>query len=373
MKFYEQHIISIQKQIEKATTHQQDLTGRLFFHYGSYQATGSTYHKEKLEQMVIEVITKVVADNTMDNQVLRGLLLTNIHQKKAIIQLPPDKLTTLHEHIVNRATTWIESETFAGWYSAAIVGKYFSQKADQIPEKTYLQHLVSLWNEIVRLRSDVPFSQSLVFDNNTSLGFEGIAGFLLMMIDIIEKTLNKEMLKKIVREGVRFILSFKREVDFLPHAYSVFPSAITTQHEPTVGPDRLSWSSGDLPQAFLLYQAHSFFQDTQLKKMADLVGLNTLLRKGKEHLLVEGETLYGGSTGIALTYHALFQLSGHQAYHEGYKFWMQQTLSTIDKSLYDNTYRGHEYSVLHGLTGVYLALLTEKTKIEQDWQKILLL
>ena len=347
--------------------------GRLFFHYGSYQATGSTYHKEKLEEAAIEAATKVVAEDITDNQVLRGLLLTNIHQQTTIIQLPPNKLTTLHEYIVDQATTWIEGKTFAGWYSAAIIGNYFSQKADQIPEKTYLQHLVSLWNEIERLRStDISFGQSLVFNDITSLGFEGVSGFLLMMITI-EKTVNKKMLKRIIREGIRFILSFRKEVDFLHQAYSVFPSEITTQQKPTVGPDRLSWSSGDLPQAFLLYKAHSFFQDTQLKKMADLIGLNTLLRKGKEHLLVGGEALYGGSTGVAQTYRALFQLSGHQAYHEGYKFWMQQTSATIDKSLSDGAYLGKEYSVLHGLTGIYLALLTEEATIEQEWQRILLL
>lgn len=373
MKSYEPYIISIQKQIEKATTHQHDLVGRLLFRYGSYQATGSVHHKEKLEEAVVDAITKVVAENITDNQVLRGLLLIDIYQLKPIIQLPPNKLTTLNEYISDQTTTWIGNKTFTGWYSAAIAGNYFSQRVDWVQAKAYLQHLVSLWNKVERLRSaNAPFSQSLIFNDSTSLGFEGFAGFLLMII-AIAKVVNEEVLNRIIREGIRFVLSFKREVDFLQHSYSVFPSAITAQQKPIVYPDRLSLSSGDLPQALLLYQAHSFFQDTHLKKVADLAGLNTLLRKGREHLLVDNEALYGGSTGVAQTYHALFRLSGHRAYHEGYKFWMQQTLLTINRRLYDDTYRGHEYNVLHGLTGIYLALLTEDSKIERDWQKILLL
>ena len=371
LKLHENHIKFIQKRIENAPTRRQDLTGRLLYHYGSYQATGNAYHKRKLEETVIEVVTEVVTEGITDHRVLRESLLLDIYRQKTITQLLSERLTILNNYLINKAIAWIESNTFTGWYSAAIVGSYFSQKADQVPEKTYLQHLITLWREAEKSQpADTLFSQSLAFGDLTSLGFEGIAGFLLMLITI-ESTMNEEALKRIVQQGIRFILSFKKEVDFSHQKYSVFPSAINAKKEPIIGSDYLSWSSGDLPQAFLLYKASPFFQDKQLKKMADLVGLNTLLRKGTEHTLVSGEVLYGGSSGIAQVYDALFRLSKYKAYHKGYTFWTQQTLASIDKPLYDKKYHGHEYSLLHGLVGIYLALLTD-TKKGKDWQRVLL-
>ena len=228
------YIISIQNEIEKAPTHQNFPVGRLLYHYARYQTTGESRHGEQCKEILAKVIASIVVEDITDNQILREFLLTNIYQQKIITKSLSRELGTLNEYLIDSASALIKSNTFTGWYSAGVISNFFSKKVDQVSEKVYLQHLISLWDKAERLlMRDNLFDQLLVFEDNVPLGLEGIAGFILMMI-ATEKTNDSRILKRVIQQGIRFIFFLKKDVDFSRQIYSIFPSSLDSQKKPNI-------------------------------------------------------------------------------------------------------------------------------------------
>ena len=346
------------------------LSGRLMYHYTQYKRLQAPWHKRKAEEALSRAIDEITSVPTIDHNTLREILLIDRLYQDTTVALPP--LTTLDHQLTDRAVAGIQAYTLTGWYTAAVVSCHFGSRQGQTSVNAYLQQLTAAWNEVRGATGiDCTFSQKLIYQNDTPLGLEGMAGLLLMLISI-ERSVDGSQLSELIKEGVRYLLSFRQEVDFSQQQYNVFPSAITAQGKPLEDGGCLGWSTGDLPQALLLHQAATLFHSQELLKIGHLVGLNTLLREDHS-LLVEGGELHSGSAGVAQLYHTLYQLSGHRAYYKGYKRWLRKTLNLTDTQLRNNAYAGQEYSMMHGLAGVYLTLLMHTHTDSQDWRSALLL
>lgn len=357
----------MQTQLEEQLSRSRNLPGRLLYCYTHYQISSDVRYRKKTEATLAELSTRVVEEKIADIRTLRGLLLLEAYQDTLIASSCRQELVILDEYLVDQSASWIADHTLNGWYAAAIVGRYFLLRK----EHTYLQSLVAAWRNAEKVSAGVVNTNPLLtYEDNTPLGFEGISGLLLLLTDI-EQTVHEEAIRKIIREGIRYLLSFRSEVDFSNQQYAVFPQAINGQ-ELVEGVRPLAWGGSDLAQAVLFYRAHTLFQDKQLRHTADLVGLNTLLRKDRKHLLTRDETVFGGAAGVAQTYATLYRLSGHQSYQSGYEYWLREMLISLDTQLLDR-YTGRECSLYDGLLGIYLVLLSYQTELKVSWPKALLL
>ena len=102
--------------------------------------------------------------------------------------------------------------------------------------------------------------------------------------------------------------------------------------------------------------------------MAELVGLNTLLRTTEPTTLVANSLLYRGAAGVAHLYYKLYHASGqHPAYQRGYLFWLDQTQIWLHHELATGFYQNRESELLHGLVGVGLVLLSALAGHPLDW------
>ena len=268
----------------------------------------------------------------------------------------------LDEYLINQTASWVAAGTLTGWYNAAIVGRYFLLKK----EHEHLKSLVSAWGEMGKSSGALlPTHPLRTYNEHTLLGFEGVSGLLLLLIDI-EEAVREEALREMIREGIRYLLSYQNEVDFSARRYAAFSQKAIPDNALAI--EQLGWGGSDLPQAVLLYRAHALFQEEQLKGAANLVGLNTLLRKGKAHLLTQDESVFGGAAGVAQTYDTLYRLSGHQAYQAGYQHWLKEMLISLDTQFYDK-YADKEHNLYDGLLGIYLTLLSHQNPKNSAWKK----
>lgn len=359
-------------QIENAPPAQHSLSGRLLYHYIQYERFHEDQYRNNTEDALKNAIIKLTATPTTNNSILRELLFINrLYQDEAIIKPLNAPLAILDQYLVERATTGIKDYTLMGWYAAAVISCYFAKRRIQTTVKAYLQKIISLWNK-VESEVDSAFTRGITYQDNTPLGLEGVAGLLLMLI-VIERSVTSVHLRRLIKEGVRYLLSFRRQVDFSQQDYNMFPSIINAQGKPVETPDYLGWGNGDLPQTLLFYRASDLFQNQELLQMSHLIGLNTLLRKEVKHTLAKGAELHSGSAGVAQMYRTLYQISGQQPYYQGYKLWLQHTLDLTKIQLQDNVYANQEYELMHGLVGIYLTLLTYEGKEKVDWREVLLL
>ena len=357
----------MQALLEEQLSRSHNLPGQLLYCYTRYQLSNDISFRERAEAALIELTARVVAKQVTDARTLRGLLLSGSYQDATIASSCRQALAVLDEFLVNHAAAFVKGYTLDGWYTAAVIARYFLLRNK--PE--YLEVLVNAWCETADPPTKPRVNPLLSYESHTSLGFEGISGLLILLVEIAPAVSN-ETFRKIIREGIRFLLSFRSEVDFSNRQYAVFPQAITSNQEVNGENRKLGWGGSDLAQALLFYRASGLFQDDQLRRTADLIGLNTLLRRGEEHLLTRNETVFGGAAGVAQTYATLYRLSGHQAYQEGYKHWLKEILISLDAQA-DEKYAGKEYDLYDGLLGIYLVLLSYQAEKTMNWSGALLL
>lgn len=206
-----------------------------------------------------------------------------------------------------------------------------------------------------------------------SLGLtDGLASELLLLLRLPHLGSVEADIKRYVSEGLVHLLATRRHVDFSEQRYSVFPYQLQGLEQHKVFSAALTWQHGDLGQVLLLYQAQELLQEAELTKIAELVGLNTLLRITPPTTTVTSSKLYEGAAGVAYLYHKLYKVSGQLAYCTGYKFWLSQTQYWLQQEIANGTAYQGEASLLTGLVGVGLVLLSATTAKSLDWDALIL-
>jgi hypothetical protein len=201
---------------------------------------------------------------------------------------------------------------------------------------------------------------------------EGLAAELLLLLKLHKAGFRQAPIVTRIRAGITRLLMVRHPVDFQEGQYSVFPYQVLPTSQEAAFSAELSWQRGDLGQSLLLYKAHELMQDEELIKIAELVGLNTLLRTTVQATGISTSELAQGAAGVAHLYRKLYQASHQVAYREGYSFWLGQTHSLLHKELATGFYRQREGDLLHGLAGVGLVLLSSLAEAELGWDALVL-
>ncbi len=201
---------------------------------------------------------------------------------------------------------------------------------------------------------------------------EGVAAELLLLLKLHKAGLRHASLVARIRAGISKLLAVRHPVDFLEGHYSVFPHQLLPASEEGTFSAELSWQRGDLGQSLLLYKAHELLQDDELIKIAELVGLNTLLRTTAPATGIGTAELARGAAGVAHLYRKLYQASRLAAYREGYRHWLGQTHILLRQDLAAGRYQGQEGNLLHGLVGIGLVTVASLTDAELDWDALVL-
>lgn len=201
----------------------------------------------------------------------------------------------------------------------------------------------------------------------------GLAAELLALMQLAREGAPQPALRRYVREGVQQILALKRASDFAEPQYVLFPYQVhAPDRDPTFSTE-LSWRRGDMGQALLLYHASELFGDAELANIAELVGLNTLLRTTGPATHITHAGFAQGAAGVAHLYGRLYRASGHQPkYYQGYLAWLGDTQRWLAQARPTDACHQRGGDLAHGLAGTGLVLLAAATGITYDWDAILL-
>ncbi|MGY3091485.1 hypothetical protein ACVWYF_004553 [Hymenobacter sp. UYAg731] len=211
--------------------------------------------------------------------------------------------------------------------------RYFLARLPDAAAATHLQELIGAAYQSSRK----PLTQAPGHKaTDLSMG-SGLMGELLVLMDVHNAGISVALLRDVVRQGIALLLSTKGEVNFLAGRYSVFPVAIEPSGERRVT-NQLSWAHGDLGASLVLYQARVVLDDAELGTIADLVGLNTLLRKEERTTGLVDSRFGQGTAGVACLYHRLYRLTGNPAYQRGHRFWLAQTEEYLTHELATGSY-----------------------------------
>ena len=199
---------------------------------------------------------------------------------------------------------------------------------------------------------------------------KGVAAVLLRLIGLAQSGSQEQSVQAYVRVELAQLLALKQDVDFYGQRYALFPyQVLGAAREPAFSTE-LSWRRGDIGLALLLYRASKLFGDAELWKIAELVGLNTLLRTTRETTQTASSQFRQGAAGVAHGYQRLYEASDYlPKYYQSYLFWLQETQRWLHEELLTNCYQQRENTLSEGLPGVGLVLLSAATGTSFAWDE----
>ncbi len=336
-----------------------NLSGLAVYYYSLYQQTGeATYNqqaKHLFNQQLAEIEAQLTSADFNPKHTNFCALAWLDKQCKPLWHYDTNLFARLDRCLLEEANRLIRTTASPNWGPLLHIMRYFLERLPDAAVAHYLHEVVAMAYGITR--------QSLAqtqAGGTIQLGLaNGLVGELLVLIDIYNTGIKPAIILDIVRNGITALLHTKREADFLAGRYSIFPDSVDHRWQAPVYSNNLSWGHGvDLGVSLVLYKAQQLLgDDAELAKIAELVGLNTLLRTEPKTTGLSSSQFCQGTAGVAYLYHQLFLLSHNPAYQQGYQFWLGQTQNWLGQELPTEFYRGREQRSLCGVPGVSIALL----------------
>jgi len=248
-----------------------------------------------------------------------------------------------------------------------------------------LQQFIVQLNELVEKQSINSIKWISMIDHETqktgynislSHGMASIAVILSKLYTV--KGIDKELVRNLLQGCINYIL--EQEIDKDKYG-SFFPNFAIESMKPLHG-SRLAWCYGDLGIAMSLWQAGVVLQNETWKNKALKVLLFAAEKRrdlGKN--FVKDACLCHGTTGIGHIFYRAWWNIRLPEFKDAADYWFDQTLKMAKfddglagyKAWYGKEGWVNEFSLLEGIAGIGLALLTYYYEIEPTWDECLLL
>lgn len=360
--------------------------GMIFYYYHLYKATEIPAIKHKTEAMLEQVFDNINAARPSLIGAALGTggagfgYIVNFMCREGFLELEVDnEFEELDKYLFNAASGLIETDNIDLLHGALGVIHYFSERThtatgtndylDALIEKICLQAVEEdggYWfrNHLLKIdaRQMINFSLS-----------HGLSGILLVLLNAYERSAHKALIEKVVRGGIRFMLKHKIDVDFSRNEYSFFPIVITRNANEIYAANRMAWECGDLNQVLLFYRAARLFSDEALKRQADLIGMQSMMRRDEEATQVTTAGFCNGAAGLAQYCKTLYRETGLEVYQDGYLYWIERTILLLEEDLEKGRYAGKEQELLDGALGIAFVLLSYVSNTDLRWSSALLL
>lgn len=360
--------------------------GMIFYYYHLYKVTETPALKHRIGTLLEQVFDNI---NTARPGLVGAALgtggagfayIVNFMCREGFLELEVDnEFEELDKYLFNAASGLIEADNIDLLHGALGVIHYFSEREHTIPGMNdYLDELVEkICLHAVEEDGGYWFRNHLLkIDGKQMINFSlshGLSGVLLVLLKAYERSAHKELIEKVVKGGIRFILKHKIDVDFSRNEYSFFPLVIARNANEIYAANRMTWESGDLNQVLLFYRAAHLFNDEALKRQADLIGMQSMMRRDELSTHISTAGFCNGAAGLAQYCKTLYRETGLEVYQEGYLYWIEKTILLLEEDLEKGRYTGKEHELLDGSLGIAFVLLSYVSNTDLHWSRALLL
>jgi len=295
-----------------------------------------------------------------------------------------DAQPMLDNYLVFRMRQNMSERYFDFMHGALGVGLYFLKKGTH-PE--YIQELIEFLYATTEKSADNQIFkwESVVMDKNeelrTSYNFalsHGMSSIIIFLARVVKSGILNEKIIAMLFGAVDYILS--HEKDFSQFG-SCFPNFILKDSPEDITKSRLAWCYGDLGIGLALWQAGKALEKTEWEEKGLKILLQSTQRRGTFESFVRDAGICHGSAGVALIYRKMFMETHRSEFKEATEYWIQQTLnfSAFEdglagyKTLEKDAWKCDDYSLLTGISGIGLVLLSFFENNRQTWDEMFLL
>jgi hypothetical protein len=149
-------------------------------------------------------------------------------------------------------------------------------------------------------------------------------------------------------------------------------NALYSIRDNSINAGRLSWCYCDLGIANALLLSGLKFKNDEVINLAKKIAINSCNMRETTISYVTDPYICHGSSGISVIYKNFYEQFKLEIFNEAMVYWNKKTIELLsDVVLKDMSVQ--EVGLLGGVIGSALSIMTCENKIDNDWQKILLL
>jgi len=287
----------------------------------------------------------------------------------------------LDKYLVSKMRQDIQQKNYDFMHGALGVGLYYLKKGTN-PE--YITELIDfLYNtadkdfdsQIFRWESIIDFEKN---HNGYNLSLcHGISSIIIFLVRVIKNGIFDEKVTEMLIGAVNYILSNEKDFSQLG---SYFPNYILINSNETVSKSRMAWCYGDLGNAIALWKAGKILENKKLEEKANEIFFQSTRRRYFHETLVNDAGACHGSVGIAMIFRRIYLETNRNEFKEATEYWINRTLNF---SHFEDGLAGykilekdkwiHDYSLLTGISGIGLLLLSYLKNGKQTWDELFLL
>ncbi len=363
------------------------------FYYSKF--TGDDSHADKAVETIsntIDRINKGLLSPTFCTGIAGVCWTIEILKEEEFIELEDDFFDKdLDLYLLEAMKVDIESENYDFLHGALGYGYYFLKRYQNTRSivvkdtyKKYLEELIEALKESskksslgIYWKSVLKIEEELEGCNlGLSHGISSIVNFLSRLAEYEDFYIKVE---EILKQTLDYIMSCKNKDTTLT---SSFPNWIV-EETPSSENSRLAWCYGDLGIGISLLRAAEILKDNQLKNEIIKILKHSTKRMDTEEAGIKDAGLCHGVYGVLHIYNYLYKKTKDIVFKKASDFWAQKAL---DMAIHKQGYAGYmvwrggdkekwerEVSLLEGMAGIGLSILSYLAPFETKWDESLLI
>ncbi len=306
-----------------------------------------------------------------------GWVLNVLIEKKILDSRYLIQIKELDDFLISSLDSYLNQGKLDYLHGAFGILNYLYERRDEKINKTIVPEILAkLYKYGKKDEYGIRFYNTIESEYTQGYVFcisHGQIGYLMVLLKFYSIGVEKNLIKEIVSENIRYMLSNKRDPE-PTKSESLFPLKIeesvsgNTSSRTVQFGSRIAWCHGDLNMLLLLYRAGNLFNDPNFTVIAQKAARYTCNRRIVENTGIIDPHFCHGSAGTAQFYLRLSQLSREKCFYEAYEYWIWQTITFLDYP----KHKINNSSILQGLPGINLTLLSYLDH-SLDWDKLFLI
>jgi lantibiotic modifying enzyme len=313
---------------------------------------------------------------------LSGIAWTlDYFSKIDLIETDLDFLQEIDDHIELELNRIIEIEDWDFLHGFIGIGFYFLERKNHIIVNKIVKKIEEISikdsNGIKWLGFNYAPNKEIVYCYPLSLshGSSSIIAFLNLCIK--ENKMYSKKARTLLDKAVIFLKSCE-----LKDKKSLFPPEIPFSNEIELRESKLAWCNGDLGIGYTFLKIGEDLENDQLYQKGLDICLHSAMRKNQDISFIKDSCLCHGTAGVSYIFKKLFYKTNNPVFDDASSYWLDETLkmalnntADLDMLFWGGEELGmkKDYSLLGGIIGVGLVLISLLNGKSANWDKILLL
>jgi lantibiotic modifying enzyme len=289
----------------------------------------------------------------------------------------------LDNYLVDRMRQNISENYYDFMHGALGVGLYILRRGTGFE---YIQELIDFLyvtaeksdgNQIIKWKSFIlDKNEERLFTYNFALS-HGISSIIIFLTRVVKTGMLDERIVEMLTGAVNYLLSQEKDFSQLG---SYFPHYILIDSPNDISKSRMAWCYGDLGIGLALWQAGKVLEKTACEERGLEILLQSTKRRSFDESYVRDAGICHGSAGVAMIFRRMYLETKRNEFEDAAQYWVNQTLNF---SRFENGLAGYmtlysddwkcDYSLLTGIAGIGLVLLSFLENNQQTWDEMFLL